>query len=167
MVGSWLVLIACAAMVVPMQRAATSSAWLALYSSATLIGGAVFALFYRRMVSTDCIRCAQAPPGVSGWNWGAFLLTPAWSIGNGIPLRILAPYLLSLCIPYVNVLGGVLGALFFAVRGSSLAWRYRDWKSPTDFRRAQLRWMWAGICIVALGAAALWLASDNGLLVIQ
>lgn len=76
------------------------------------------------------------PPEVDRWNWGAFLLTWIWGIGNSTFIAFL------MFVPFVNiVMWFVLGA-----RGSAWAWQNRYWDSVDDFKRAQRKWaMWGAV----------------------
>ncbi|WP_267220706.1 cytochrome c oxidase assembly factor Coa1 family protein [Dyella silvae] len=79
---------------------------------------------------------AIVPPEVDRWNWGAFLLTWIWGIGNSTFIAFL------MFVPFVNlVMWFVLGA-----KGSAWAWQNRRWNSIEDFRRTQRKWaLWGGI----------------------
>jgi len=81
---------------------------------------------------------------IDRWNWGAFLLTWIWGIGNGTFVAFLA------LVPFLNlVMPFVLGA-----KGSAWAWRNRQWQSVAEFRRTQKKWaFWGAVvwvcCLVA------------------
>jgi hypothetical protein len=83
---------------------------------------------------------AAVPAEVDRWNWGAFLLTWIWGIGNNtfIALLALVPFL-NLAMPFV------LGA-----HGSAWAWRNRRWESVEAFRATQRRWAQWGLGIALL-----------------
>lgn len=83
---------------------------------------------------------ATVPAEIDRWNWGAFLMTWIWGIGNSTLLALLV------FVPFVNiVMPFVLG-----VKGSAWAWRNRRWASVEEFRRVQRRW--------ALWGVGLWVA---------
>lgn len=90
---------------------------------------------------------AAVPPEIDRWNWGAFLLTWIWGIGNNtfIALLSLVP-LANLIMPFV------LGA-----KGSAWAWRNKKWESAGQFRAVQRKWALWGV-VVWLGFAALFAA---------
>lgn len=93
---------------------------------------------------------AVVPPEIRRWNWGAFLLTWIWGLGNGTEraLLVFVP-IAGLAMPFV------LGA-----KGSEWAWKNRKWKDVAAFRAAQRRWAWAGLAatvLVSAGAATLFL----------
>jgi hypothetical protein len=89
-------------------------------------------------------RDITPPPGVSGWSWGAFLLSWIWAISNKTWFGLLS------LTPYV----GILVALYLGVKGRELAWRNKRWESLEYFNQVQKRWSFWGVTIV-IGAAAL------------
>jgi hypothetical protein len=87
---------------------------------------------------------AVVPREIEGWNWGAFLLTWIWGLGNNVLIALL------MFVPMVNiVMWFVLGA-----KGSEWAWRNKRWDSVEEFRRVQRTWTKWGV-IVALASLAL------------
>jgi len=91
------------------------------------------------------------PAEVDRWNWGAFMLTWVWGLGNSTPLALLAMVpCVGLAMPFV------LGA-----RGSAWAWQNKRWESVEQFRRSQRLWAFAGLgvlgTIVSLGVAGFFL----------
>jgi hypothetical protein len=80
------------------------------------------------------------PAEINRWNWGAFLLSWVWGVGNNtfIALLTLIP-LFGLIMPFV------LGA-----KGSAWAWRNGRWDSVEHFKRVQRLW--------AIWGVAIWLA---------
>ena len=87
---------------------------------------------------------AVVPREIQGWNWGAFLLTWIWGLGNNVLIALL------MFVPFVNfVMWFVLGA-----KGSEWAWRNKRWDSVEQFRRVQRTWTKWGV-IVALVSLAL------------
>jgi hypothetical protein len=87
---------------------------------------------------------AVVPREILGWNWGAFLLTWIWGLGNNVLIALL------MFVPLVNiVMWFVLGA-----KGSEWAWRNKRWDSVEEFRRVQRTWTKWGV-IVALVSLAL------------
>ena len=62
---------------------------------------------------------AVVPSEVNRWNWGAFLLTWIWGIGNNTFIAFL------MFVPFVNiVMWFILGA-----KGSAWAWQNKRWDS--------------------------------------
>lgn len=88
------------------------------------------------------------PPGVKGWSWGAFLLTPYWAIGNRTWIGLLA------FIPYVSwVMAVVLG-----IKGREWAWKNKKWRDLEHFRSVQKRWsVWAIGIVLAIIATRLFM----------
>ena len=94
-------------------------------------------------------RDAPVPPEIDRWNWGAFLLSWIWGIGNNTFIAFLA------FVPFVGiVMPFVLGA-----KGSAWAWRNKRWESIEDFKATQRKWAIAGLItivgVVVLCAAML------------
>lgn len=83
---------------------------------------------------------AQVPAEVDRWNWGAFLLTWIWGIGNNTFIALL------MFVPFANmVMPFVLGA-----HGSAWAWRNKRWESVEAFRATQRRWAQWGLGLMVL-----------------
>ncbi|HEY2344831.1 MAG TPA: cytochrome c oxidase assembly factor Coa1 family protein [Xanthomonadaceae bacterium] len=81
---------------------------------------------------------AVVPPELRGWNWGAFLLTWIWGIGNNVLLALLT------LVPIVGlVMWFVLG-----VKGNEWAWRHKRWDSVEHFRRVQRSWAKWGVIVL-------------------
>lgn len=81
---------------------------------------------------------AAVPAEVDRWNWGAFLLSWIWGIGNKTPIALFA---------LVPVLGLVMLPVL-GFKGSAWAWRNKHWQSIEAFRCEQRNW--------AIAGAALW-----------
>ncbi len=95
-----------------------------------------------------------------GWNWGAFLLSWIWGLGNRTPVALLA------LIPLVGfVMMFVLG-----IKGNQWAWQNENWRSAGDFRRTQKNWAIAGFLVwlafIVIGVGSVWglhsLMTSNG-----
>ena len=105
-------------------------------------------------------RAAAVPPDIDRWNWGAFLLSWIWGIGNNTVLALLA------LVPVVNIaMPFVLGA-----RGSAWAWRNRRWASVEEFQRVQRHWArwglaaWAVFVLLCAGllfASSAWIKGSE------
>ncbi len=82
---------------------------------------------------------AVVPAEVDRWNWGAFLLSWIWGIGNNTFIALL------MFVPFVNmVMPFVLGA-----KGSAWAWRNKKWESVEQFKRVQREWAKWGLIVYA------------------
>ena len=77
------------------------------------------------------------PTELQGWNWGAFLLTWVWGIGNRVWLALLA----LVPIPLV----GIAMSILLGVKGNEWAWQYKKWDSIEQFRQTQRIWLYWGI----------------------
>ena len=90
---------------------------------------------------------SAVPAEVKGWNWGAFLLSWIWGIGNSTWIAFLV------FVPFINFVWiFVLGAM-----GNEWAWKNKRWTSVEDFHRVQRKWaLWGVILLgVAIGFAVL------------
>lgn len=79
------------------------------------------------------------PEDARRWNWGAFLLSWIWGIGNRTYIAFLA---------FVPVIGLVMPFVLGA-KGSRWAWQNKRWESLEHFRRVQRRWAWGGLASLA------------------
>jgi len=85
-------------------------------------------------------KASAVPAEIRGWNWGAFLLSWIWGIGNSTYIALL------MFVPFVNlVMPFVLGA-----KGSEWAWKNRVWRDVEHFRKTQRKWAWAGLFVVVV-----------------
>jgi hypothetical protein len=87
------------------------------------------------------------PAEAKAWNWGAFLLTWIWGIGNNVWISLLA--LLGL-IPYIGWIANLTVAIILGLRGGEWAWQNKKWYSIEHFQKTQRSWMWWGIGALAL-----------------
>jgi hypothetical protein len=80
---------------------------------------------------------AVLPPELEGWNWGGFLLTWVWGIGNNVWIALvgLAP------VPGVGLAIGII----LGLKGNEWAWQNKKWDSIEHFRKAQRIWLYWGI----------------------
>jgi hypothetical protein len=90
-----------------------------------------------------------APSEIMGWNWGAFLLTWIWGLGNNVWVSLL------MFVPVVNVV--MLFAL--GIKGNLWAWQHRRFSGVTQFKQVQRVWalVGLGVFIVELALFVLWL----------
>ena len=80
---------------------------------------------------------AIVPDEIKGWNWGAFLLTWIWSIGNNVWIGLVS------LVPYV----GFVMSIILGIKGSEWAWQARRWDSIEQFKKVQRKWTIAGLVI--------------------
>ena len=93
---------------------------------------------------------AVVPAEVSGkFNWGAFLLSWIWGIGNAtyLPLIILAVAF----IPFVGPLGCLGLAIWFGIKGNEWAWQNKRFEGVEAFHSYQKKWTIAGIIVACIG----------------
>ena len=89
---------------------------------------------------------SPVPPEIKGWNWGGFLLTWIWGIGNNVWVSLIA--LLGF-IPYIGWAIGLAMRIILGIRGNEWAWQHKKWDSIEQFKKWQKTWMWWGIAIIA------------------
>ena len=93
--------------------------------------------YYGSMNDSGSGSMAQLPLELRGFNWGAFLLSWIWSIGNQSYIGLLS------LIPYVGfIMHFVLG-----FKGNEWAWQNRRWESVEHFRSVQRIWTMWGVGI--------------------
>lgn len=89
----------------------------------------------------------EMPPEIRGWNWGAFLLTWIWGIGNNVWISLLT--LLSI-IPYVGWLIMLAMRIILGIKGNEWAWKNKKWQSVEHFKQTQRKWAWWGLGFILL-----------------
>ncbi len=83
----------------------------------------------------------KLPYELEGWNWGAFLLTWIWGVGNRVwwSLLALAP------IPFARLAMGIV----LGIKGNEWAWQSRRWDGIEHFRKTQRTWaIWGFISLL-------------------
>ena len=82
------------------------------------------------------------------FNWGAFLLTWIWGLGNKAYIT-LTIFLVSL-IPFVNIIATLGMSIWFGIRGNEWAWQNKKFNSIEDFEKYQKKWTIAGVIVTAV-----------------
>ncbi len=82
------------------------------------------------------------PPEIRGWNWGAFLLTWIWGIGN----RVWVAFIVFIPVPLL----ALIMAFMLGAKGNEWAWRSKNWHSVDHFRMTQKNWAYWGIALFVL-----------------
>ncbi len=95
------------------------------------------------------------PAELKKWNWGAFLLSWIWGLGNRTYVSLFS------LLPLVNiVMPFVLGA-----KGNEWAWRNKHWDSIEHFKRVQRLWAIWGVIylgvLVVLGGGIFFLSMEK------
>lgn len=73
---------------------------------------------------------AVVPPEIKRWNWGAFLLSLFWVIGNRVWIGLL------ILVPFI----GFVMPIILGIKGNEWAWRSRRFESIRHFKRVQSAW---------------------------
>ena len=92
----------------------------------------------------------EMPEHLKKFNWGAFLWTWIWGIGNNTWIALIALLLLLLSfIPFV-FLAYLAFAIFLGIKGNEFAWKNKEWKSEEHFTKVQKLWAGWGLgCFIA------------------
>ena len=85
-------------------------------------------------------KIAIVPSEIRGWNWGAFLLSWIWGIGNKVWIALLC------LLPAI----GFIVAIVLGIKGSEWAWRNKKWDSVEHFKRTQRIWGMGGVVLVVV-----------------
>lgn len=74
------------------------------------------------------------PEEIKGWNWGAFMFSIVWGIGNKVywPLLSLVPYL------------GFIMVIVTGIKGNEWAWKSGEYTDVNTFLTVQNTWNRAG-----------------------
>lgn len=97
-----------------------------------------------RSAQTTAAPAVPAPDDLEAelrkWNWGAFLLTFIWGIGNGVMRSFLV------FVPFY----GLYEWFMLGINGNRWAWEKRRWESVEHFHRTQRTWAKAGVIVTAV-----------------
>jgi len=85
-------------------------------------------------------HCHNMPAEIKRWNWGAFLLSWIWAIGNNVWLGLLA-FLPYLWLPMAILLGA---------KGNEWAWETGRYTDLESFKKRQNNWTKAGFIVLAV-----------------
>jgi len=85
------------------------------------------------------LQVSEVPAGAKSWNWGAFLMTWIWGLGNSTYIALLA------LIPVVNLVMAVI----LGIKGGQWAWKNRRWQGIEQFTRVQGLWTAFGFGLLA------------------
>jgi len=83
---------------------------------------------------------ATVPAEIQGLNWGGFLLSWIWGIGNSTWIALLA------FVPFI----GVFVPFYLLFKGNELAWKNKQWASVEAFKATQRKWAIAGLVILVI-----------------
>ena len=89
------------------------------------------------------------------FNWGAFLLTWIWGLGNKTYITFLI--FATIILAFVPILGFVAGmvqlglSIWFGIKGNEWAWKNKQFESVEAFHYYQKKWAIAGTILAVLG----------------
>ena len=86
------------------------------------------------------------------FNWGAFLLSWIWGLGNRtyITLLIFVGAVLSI-VPILGFVAQLGLCIWFGIKGNTWAWQNKKWQSIEHFHEVQKKWAVAGVIVAILG----------------
>jgi hypothetical protein len=88
---------------------------------------------------------AVIPEEIKGWNWGAFLMSWIWGIGNRVWIALLA-FLL-----------GIIMSIILGIKGNEWAWQNKTWNSVEHFKKTQRTWAVVGVILLVINlSSAYW-----------
>jgi hypothetical protein len=87
---------------------------------------------------------AFVPIEILHWNWGAFLLTWIWGLGNKVYISLLS---------FVPIIGMFIPFLL-GWKGNEWAWKNKKWENVEHFKKVQKKWLFGGIVISLVGMIA-------------
>ena len=97
-----------------------------------------------------CIHCGCAinnrygelPKELQRFNWGAFLFTWIWGIGNNSYIAFLIfPIGLFAIIPFVGWIFPFAFSIWLGSNGNELAWKNKQWRDAKHFNEVQELWV--------------------------
>ena len=92
------------------------------------------------------VRGAQLPDSLKGFNWGAFLMGPIWSLFNQVWIGLIGFISVIPQIPIeIRLLITLALALYLGFKGNELAWRSKKWSSTAHFANVQRTWLIVGL----------------------
>lgn len=93
----------------------------------------------------------ELPPELKKFNWGAFLLTWIWGLGNNVRIALIALANVLLFVPAISLIAGILLFAFqiwLGINGNRLAWESKNWNSVEEFNTVQKNWAKWGVILV-------------------
>ena len=82
------------------------------------------------------------------FNWGAFLLSWIWGLGNGTYITLIG--LLVCFIPFVGGLIALGCSIWFGIKGNEWAWQNKRFNDVEHFHSYQRKWATAGVIVLLL-----------------
>ena len=99
------------------------------------------------------VRGAELPESLRGFNWGAFLMGPIWSLFNQVWIGLIGFISVIPQIPIeVKLLITLALSLYLGFKGNELAWRSKKWSSVAHFASVQRTWFIVGLAATVVFA---------------
>ena len=97
----------------------------------------------------EAVAKKELPVELNKFNWGAFLLSWIWGIGNKSYLTFWAFSIIILAfIPVVNMFAPLGFAIWFGLKGNEWAWQNKEWESVEKFNEIQKKWTFWGVVVL-------------------
>ncbi len=95
----------------------------------------------------------KVPDSVTNhFNWGAFLLTWIWGLGNKTYITfVIFASLIAGLIPFVGFLVPLGLSIWFGIKGNEWAWQNKHFDSVESFHEYQKKWALWGIIVFVVG----------------
>ena len=80
------------------------------------------------------------------FNWGAFLLTWIWGLGNSTYITLL--FFVTILFGFIPLIGGLISlgvCIWFGIKGNEWAWQNKHFDSVQAFHDYQKKWAIAGV----------------------
>ena len=94
------------------------------------------------------------PDELKKFNWGAFLVTWIWGLGNNVRISLWSLLGLLAFIPAISIFIAIpifAFQIWLGINGNKLAWGNNQWDSVEQFNTVQKKWaMWSAIITVGL-----------------
>jgi len=88
------------------------------------------------------------PPELQKFNWGAFLLSWIWGLGNNTYITLVVFVNLIICwIPVINFVVPIGLFIWLGIKGNQWAWQNKEWNSVEHFNTVQKKWVFWGLMI--------------------
>ena len=83
---------------------------------------------------------SEIPIEIKGWNWGAFIFSWIWGIGNNTYRAFWVFF------PLVNI----IMMIALGLKGNEWAWRHKKWESVEHFKQVQRKWTKAALIFLVV-----------------
>lgn len=96
------------------------------------------------------------PSNINAFNWGAFALWPFWGLGNKMAYLLGIYFIIGFATIFLYFIPSIIGiiiSIYLGIKGNRLSWENKDWKSVEQFEKSQKDWNLAGIIVLVIPVA--------------